>query len=304
MVGTPTVSTAIGMEGLQLKNGQHVLQADDPLTFADAVARLATDRPFWERLAVNGRQHIRAIHGREVVRDLWLDAIESVLARKAKSLLPGGHDGGTQAGIQTIKVHKRMATEDYRLLRDRVKTAVRTATAEGATVIVVSRGDQQLLELNGRSGWHFPQNGAGLYAGHYPADSAAAINHLEDLRLKGGRYLLFPASSLWWLNHYEGFRRHLDDRYLRTFQEEGVCLLYDLQPPAQADRHAHLDVSADLLNTTVPASPALRKGNGGPNGHPTQGHSALLVGGGMQKPQNLTGLAAQKESGEEQCLLP
>ena len=41
-----------------------------------------------------------------------------------------------------------------------------------ATVMVVSKGDDELLKLGGRRALHFPQNEAGEYAGHYPADSA------------------------------------------------------------------------------------------------------------------------------------
>jgi hypothetical protein len=94
---------------------------------------------------------------------------------------------------------------------------------------VVSKGDSDLLDLDGRAGWHFPQNSLGVFAGYYPADSPAAIRHLEELRLKGGQYLLFPESARWWLEHYDGFKRYLDERYRLSRDEEGVCVVYDLQ---------------------------------------------------------------------------
>lgn len=53
-------------------------------------------------------------------------------------------------------------------------------------MIVVSRGDSDLLNLGGRQAWHFPQTEDGVYAGYYPADSTEAITHLEVLRAKGG----------------------------------------------------------------------------------------------------------------------
>ena len=66
---------------------------------------------------------------------------------------------------------------------------------------------------DGRRGWHFPQAAKGEYAGHHPADSAAAIEHLESLRAKGGQYLLFPATAFWWFEHYRDFKQYLDARY-------------------------------------------------------------------------------------------
>ena len=43
-------------------------------------------------------------------------------------------------------------------------------------MLVVSRGDDELLALDGRRGVHFPHEEPGVYAGHYPVDSAAAID--------------------------------------------------------------------------------------------------------------------------------
>jgi hypothetical protein len=96
-------------------------------------------------------------------------------------------------------------------------------------VIVVSKGDEALLELGDeRKGWHFPQNEDGVYAGHYPASSAEAVAHLEELRSKGASFLLFPETSLWWLDHYQGIRDHLESRYRLLVHEEGTCLIFDL----------------------------------------------------------------------------
>ena len=49
--GVPIVSTTLGAEGLPLRNGEHLLVADDATRFADAVCRLITDRPFALQLA-------------------------------------------------------------------------------------------------------------------------------------------------------------------------------------------------------------------------------------------------------------
>lgn len=77
MVGTPCVSTSIGVEGLNLEDGLHVLVADDTARFAAAVERLLVDEELWEKLRLNGRSHIMAAHGRESVRACF----DSVLGR-------------------------------------------------------------------------------------------------------------------------------------------------------------------------------------------------------------------------------
>jgi hypothetical protein len=115
----------------------------------------------------------------------------------------------------------------YLLLVRRIREIVQTALPSGATVIVVSRGDLELVRLPGRRAWHFPQTDNGVYAGQYPADSVEAIAHLEKLRTAGGEYLLFPYTGFWWLDHYEGFRDHLDRQYKRVWSGEH-CIIYRL----------------------------------------------------------------------------
>ena len=46
----------------------------------------------------------------------------------------------------------------------------------------------------------------------------------------GARVLLFPGTSLWWLDHYDGFRAHLDARYPRLWSDR-QCVLYDVRQP-------------------------------------------------------------------------
>jgi polysaccharide biosynthesis protein PslH len=53
--GTPVVSTTIGAEGLPVRDGQHLLLADGPSQFAEAVERLLACSDLRESLAVAGR---------------------------------------------------------------------------------------------------------------------------------------------------------------------------------------------------------------------------------------------------------
>jgi len=53
-------------------------------------------------------------------------------------------------------------------LLPRFRALVEGAVPGGATVAIVSRGDDELLELpDERRGWHFPQRADGVYAGYY-----------------------------------------------------------------------------------------------------------------------------------------
>lgn len=58
--GVPVVTTSVGAEGMHLTDGEDVLVADDPVSFADAVVRLYTDEAVWKSLADRGARHIAA----------------------------------------------------------------------------------------------------------------------------------------------------------------------------------------------------------------------------------------------------
>ena len=103
----------------------------------------------------------------------------------------------------------------------------------GATVLVAGKGDEELLRLDGRTGWHFPMAEDGRYAGFHPAGDTAAIAQLEALRTRGADHLLLPATTLWWLDHYQALRRHLEDRYTVLLTDEH-CAIYRLTTDERA----------------------------------------------------------------------
>lgn len=116
----------------------------------------------------------------------------------------------------------------YRELSDRLRALVEARVPAGAVVLVVGKGDDALLEFTDRTGWHFPRAEDGGYAGHHPADSAAAIAHLEALRTRGATFFVLPAPSAWWLDHYAAFAAHLRQHYRETFAEEYPGRIFDL----------------------------------------------------------------------------
>lgn len=152
---------------------------------------------------------------------------------------------------------------EYQNLITRVRNVVNRTLPRDATVIVVSKGDNELLKLEGRNAWHFPQNERGTYAGYYPADSVQAITQLEALRLKGGRYLVFPRTALWWLEHYREFREHLQAHYRVVCGPDDTCLIYSLEPPAHSPSdapRAAASKSQARRKRTAPHRPARKSG--------------------------------------------
>lgn len=123
----------------------------------------------------------------------------------------------------------------YPQLVERLRARVTTHTPRGARVLVVSRGDAELLAVPDRTAGHFPQTPDGAYAGHHPADSDSAVAHLDQLRADGWRYLVFPSTALWWLDHYTGLRRHLETHGHLLSRADDVGVVYGLVPldPAQ-----------------------------------------------------------------------
>lgn len=125
----------------------------------------------------------------------------------------------------------RIMYRRYRDLPSRLSSAACKVVPPEGVVLVVSKGDDELLDLDGRDAWHFPQAVGGGYAGCYPADGAAAVEHLEALRAKGGQFLLFPNTAFWWLDHYRELREHLDSRCHRVWGDEH-CIIYSLPAPS------------------------------------------------------------------------
>jgi hypothetical protein len=177
------------------------------------------------------------------LRDMLLDAHDQLLRRDDELLatleaslrqqMPRAHLPIQQSSVREAdprpSPNKHLT---YQQVIRRIYTVVRDHVPPQATVIVVSKGDNELLQLDGRSAWHFPQLDNGVYAGYYPVDSAAAIAHLEALRAKGGQFLLFPQTAFWWLEHYPEFKQYLESRYQSIVRDEESCLIFKLQESA------------------------------------------------------------------------
>jgi GT2 family glycosyltransferase len=116
----------------------------------------------------------------------------------------------------------------YDLVQADVRATVERCTEAGSTVLVVSKGDDELVRFSGRTGWHFPRAADGRYAGYYPTDGSEAVGHLERLRAQGASFIVFPETAWWWLEHYPELARQLDENYGVT-ERTAACLVFDLR---------------------------------------------------------------------------
>lgn len=245
MVGTPAVSTSVGIEGLDLRDGEHVLVADDPASFARCVTRLLSDEGLWQHLSHQGREHVRRIRSRDLVKRSFIEALTHIEDRQPKS----------RDLADIVKLHRRGFDHPYDRVTHRIQDVVRDSLPVSSTVLVVSKGDDDLLDLGGRKAWHFPRSRNGQYAGHYPATSQDAIDHLEALRMLGADFLVLPATSLWWLDHYVQFAQHLRHHYRLMVSDPDTCMIFALREGPEVPEQTEIEVagvlSPELLGPSI-----------------------------------------------------
>ncbi len=135
------------------------------------------------------------------------------------------------ASQRDLSRHKKLAIQGknpYPYMIQRIRQIAASALPKGATVLVATKGDEELLNLGEVTGWHFLRAEDGSYPGHHPESSEAAIDALERLRSEGAGYLLLPATSLWWLEHYDKFAEHLKSQYAVVAEDTESCVIYAL----------------------------------------------------------------------------
>jgi GT2 family glycosyltransferase len=131
---------------------------------------------------------------------------------------------GTDGEAPLLKPSEQLG---YRRLVTEIRHAAADSLPSEANVIVISRGDDELLDLDGRRASHFPQDDDGTYAGYHPADGGVAVEHLEALRDRGAEFLLVPSTGFWWLERYPELAEHLQSH--STLVSDGeTCKIYRL----------------------------------------------------------------------------
>jgi len=215
MAGTPTVATSIGVEGLELIDGEHVLIADDAESFAIAIARLVANQSLWEKLAKQGRAHILARHQGVACRERLLNVIANLLVSQPAYKLPRPMNKSLKDDLPcSIEIPPR------------------------AKVIVAGLGEPQPRI------WHGSENLSQWRQEspvQFPASSREAIAHIDGLRVSDADYLFIPSHSRWWLSNYPKLISYLDSCAGCVLQDErGSIYEFNRDLPACPDRAGRL----------------------------------------------------------------
>jgi glycosyltransferase involved in cell wall biosynthesis len=226
MVGTPTVATSVGTEGLALEHGDHVLVAEEAAAFARSIERLLVDRALWSRISRKGSRHIRSTHGREVVRKAFLQSIRTILARPPRAaMLP---EPTEEAYLQRLRyqLHQKFAP--------RIAEIIDQHLPRGSTVAVLGEGSSELLDFEGRTAVPFPAEGDARPL----AWEGDTVPLLEAAKANGADFLLLPITARWrFMGSHPELSEYLARHHTIVAHVEEVCDLYSLaeMPVTRAD---------------------------------------------------------------------
>jgi ABC-type transport system involved in Fe-S cluster assembly fused permease/ATPase subunit/GT2 family glycosyltransferase len=131
--------------------------------------------------------------------------------------------------------HSRRSDPLYAQLVESFRGLVEEHVPSGATIVVVSRGDDDLLRLGDRPARHFAAAQDGTYAGHHPGNGAAAVAMLQEHLRNGARFLAVPATASWWLERYTELAQLLSGDDVRVVVDNRVATIFDLEPASAAE---------------------------------------------------------------------
>ena len=87
----------------------------------------------------------------------------------------------------------------------------------------------------------------GTYLGHHPANSEAAIVHLQSMRALGATHFVLPEPSRWWLDHYAELSHHLETRCRVLFRNDDICRIYSLVDRPRGAGTVEADALGELV---------------------------------------------------------
>lgn len=107
-MGVPCVATKIAVEGMGLVDGEHVLVADDPMSFANAVAELYTNELLWKRLHREGLAFADCHYGARAAWAITRDILGSLgfdvsPYKEGVRLIGPGDNRKNRAGMRASK---------------------------------------------------------------------------------------------------------------------------------------------------------------------------------------------------------
>jgi hypothetical protein len=122
----------------------------------------------------------------------------------------------------------------YREYTRRLRATLMATIPADAVVLVVSCGDDELLDVPLLTTLHFPHAPDGKYAGYYPSDGNDAVHSLcAATSSLGARYLVIPHFAAWWLSFYPELRRHLHESARLVLDEDDLATIFMLEERTQ-----------------------------------------------------------------------
>jgi glycosyltransferase involved in cell wall biosynthesis len=243
MVGTPAVSTSIGAEGLNLRDGETALIADEAPAFARAVERLLADRTLWDRISRQGRQHIRGTHSTAVVRKGFTRTVRAILGRPPQAERLREATDQTYVGRLRYQMHQKLAPKLSQVVAQHVPA--------GSKVAVLGEGSSELLHLETCTAVPFPHDEADGYA--QPSSAEELIRLLDEARANGVDYLLVPITAHWWfMGSFPAFAEHLLAQHALVAREDDSYDLFSLATRAGTLlNRSHISIGREGIQATA-----------------------------------------------------
>ena len=141
--------------------------------------------------------------------------------------------------------HARRPSRAYDNIVEEVRDIAGQLLADDAVVGVISKGDERLVQVPSGTARHFPGNPNGSFVWYHPAGDQEAIAALAADEAAGLTHLIVPESAFWWLDHYVGFKRYLDEHYHLVPTSSANVFVFENtrhatqphQPPRRATEH-------------------------------------------------------------------
>jgi hypothetical protein len=131
--------------------------------------------------------------------------------------------------LRSLPEARHVDRREYLQIVARTRTLLAQFLPTGATVLVVSKGDDDLIQIERRRGWHYPRADDGGYAYQYPAGGEDAIEEIIRLERRGAHYIAFPATAFWWLHHYPELTEYLRKRCTSVVEDSQTCVVLALE---------------------------------------------------------------------------
>ena len=243
----PVVCTDAGglPENVEHEVTGFVVARRDSRAMAQRLSELARDPKLRERMGRAARQRAETVLSVERQLERFEDIYEELLDAPreeptqslAEARAQAKHEHTEDLRSQLDELEARRQELTLQLWRREVLDAVRAFVGQtlphGANVLIVSRGDEEIVNIAELQAGHFPQTEDGRYAGHHPGDSQEAIAHLQELCARGAQYLIVPATSGWWLEHYGELTQHLDNEHRRLEPSNDHFVAFELATEAR-----------------------------------------------------------------------